>query len=82
VLAERPADYGSVVVIVEPEFGCAVVEIERWAAHRIGPAEDVPRDVGAFEVLCPCGRERIEPLVKGLKLGSLHRRHVVLGSRR
>jgi hypothetical protein len=66
-------------VIVERELGCAVVELEERAPVGVRPAENVPGDVGALQVLRPGSRECVEPPVEGLKLGSLCRRHVVLG---
>jgi hypothetical protein len=78
VLPKRPADHGRVVVVVERELGCAVVQIEERAVLRVRSPENLLANVGAFQVLRPWGRKREEPLVKGLKLGSLLRGHLVL----
>jgi hypothetical protein len=40
-------------VIVERELGRAVVEIEERAALRIGPPQNIPRQIRAFEMLGP-----------------------------
>ena len=52
-LPKRPADDDGVVVAVELELGCAVVEIEERAAARIQSPQSLPGDVGAFQVLRP-----------------------------
>ena len=52
-LPKQPADDDGVVMAVERELGCAVVEIEESAPLRIQPSEKLPRNVGAVEVLCP-----------------------------